>query len=196
MEKESNTLWEVNGFYEFTGNKDGGNFKVGQRGPNRLTFHDGHHIQWVNPVFKLSISGPRMMSFSGTITFWDVTENKKAIIFLDHTKKKGLFKTTRTGKIDDFLGVLYEIDRKKFEELNLHRKKIYEWEAPSSLSRIPDIETELCKIEGSWLRSISFDGRVYWQMNKKKYKIAAQRASKWPLPSDWRFREDLIWLKY
>ena len=29
-----------------------------------------------------------------------------------------------------------------------------------------------------------------------KFKPHPQRASKCPLPSDWRFREDLVWLKY
>lgn len=53
----------------------------------------------------------------------------------------------------------------------------------------------MSKIEGSWLREISFDGQQYWEIDSKKVKLEPQICSKNPLPSDWRFREDLIWLK-
>lgn len=52
----------------------------------------------------------------------------------------------------------------------------------------------ICEVKGSWLDSITFDGQKYWELTK--YKPQPQRATKNPLPSDWRFREDLIWLKY
>lgn len=51
-------------------------------------------------------------------------------------------------------------------------------------------------IQGSWLREIAFDGKKYWQIDNKDIKLEAQICSKDPLPSDWRFREDLIWLKH
>lgn len=54
----------------------------------------------------------------------------------------------------------------------------------------------ICNIKGSWLNKIDFDEKTYWTLTDKKYKPWPQRATKNPLPSDWRFREDLIWLKY
>ena len=33
---------------------------------------------------------------------------------MDVTKKKGFLQTTRTGKIDDFGGIIYKIDESKF----------------------------------------------------------------------------------
>ncbi len=59
------------------------------------------------------------------------------------------------------------------------------------------MDSAICEIKGSWLNSIEFDGKTYWRlMGDKNSKPAPQRATKNPLPSDWRFREDLIWLKY
>ena len=102
-------MWELSGFYEYTGNKDGKSFKIGQKGPNRLTFYDGHKIEWVNPIFKLSVRGPRYMNYVGDITFWDVDDMLKGTLIFDSSKKGG-WKKTRTGKKDDFAGLIYKID--------------------------------------------------------------------------------------
>lgn len=111
-------MWKISGFYEFTGDKDGDNFKVGQKGPNRLEFHDGHKIEWVNPVFKLSISGSRYMNYTGDITFYDALNGRKATVIVDHTRKHSgwLGKVKRAGKVDDFEGIIYKLDRAKFEK--------------------------------------------------------------------------------
>ena len=48
------------------------------------------------------------MNFTGDITFWDKSYNRKATVIVDHTRKSNfLGKTKRTGKIDDFMGIIY-----------------------------------------------------------------------------------------
>ncbi|OMJ77984.1 hypothetical protein SteCoe_22305 [Stentor coeruleus] len=52
--------------------------------------------------------------------------------------------------------------------------------------------TKVCEITGSWLEGLSFNGIQAWDINRDlpvfhKFTIN-------PLPSDWRYREDLIWL--
>ena len=48
------------------------------------------------------------MNYTGDITFWDKTHNRKATIIIDHTKKVGfLGKAKRTGKLDEFEGIIY-----------------------------------------------------------------------------------------
>ena len=164
-------LWTLSGYYEFTGEKDGDSFKVGQKGPNRLTFHDGHTIEWVNPVFKLSISGPRYMNYTGDITFYDKLNGRKATIIIDHTRQKsGWFGSVkRSGKVDDFEGVIYEINLDKFVELGMNAQKIYEWKHPTKLEEIKDIEKPICEIKGSWLKGIYIDGKAYWEQDDAKF---------------------------
>jgi hypothetical protein len=52
---------------------------------------------------------------------------------------------------------------------------------------------EVSAFEGSWLDAIRFDGVEYWNINSSTpmFHILSEN----PLPSDWRYREDLIWLK-
>jgi hypothetical protein len=47
-------------------------------------------------------------------------------------------------------------------------------------------------IRGSWLRCLQIDDLEYWNINMH-YPVFHQFALR-PLPSDWRYREDLVWL--
>jgi hypothetical protein len=59
---------------------------------------------------------------------------------------------------------------------------------------------KICDIEGNWLTHLVVDKQQLW--NVDSYKVTrpiAQTVSNTGvevLPSDWRYREDLIWLKY
>lgn len=60
---------------------------------------------------------------------------------------------------------------------------------PKQLNR----ETKLSHISGSWLESIHVDGKEFWNRSHRAYRMQYQEDS---LPSDWRFREDLLWMMY
>jgi hypothetical protein len=47
-------------------------------------------------------------------------------------------------------------------------------------------------IRGSWLRCLQIDDLEYWNINMH-FPVFHQFALR-PLPSDWRYREDLVWL--
>jgi hypothetical protein len=51
---------------------------------------------------------------------------------------------------------------------------------------------EVSVIEGNWLKNLIIDGVEYW--NVETHKGVFHTFSAHPLPSDWRYREDLIWL--
>jgi len=55
-----------------------------------------------------------------------------------------------------------------------------------------DFVKEICKIEGSYLEGVEFDGKEYWNIGKDL--VYKQKFSENPLPSDFRWREDLTWL--
>lgn len=51
---------------------------------------------------------------------------------------------------------------------------------------------EVSTIEGNWLQNLLIDGMEYWNINT--HRGVFHYFSSHPLPSDWRYREDLIWL--
>ena len=57
-----------------------------------------------------------------------------------------------------------------------------------------DIKKEICLLQGSWLKNIIIDDKEYWNVeNAIRRQIYSINSD--VLASDWRFREDLIWLK-
>lgn len=54
----------------------------------------------------------------------------------------------------------------------------------------------ICEIQGSWLGALQIDGKKYWDINQDEPYRQLPLMGPEVLPSDWRYREDLIWLKY
>ena len=52
---------------------------------------------------------------------------------------------------------------------------------------------ELEKIEGSWLENLKFNGVEYWNLIKDLDKFQKRLVVENPLPSDCRYREDILW---
>jgi len=72
-------------------------------------------------------------------------------------------------------------------DLNLQKKE------PQKLNDIKDIQKEICSLHGSWLDSLIIDEKEYWNIEKMEpYKAMPIPNA---LPSDPRYREDLIWLR-
>jgi hypothetical protein len=63
---------------------------------------------------------------------------------------------------------------------------------PVSVNEIKDVEIEIATLEGNITKGGSFNSIPYW--NQEKMKFTKITYEKFPLPSDWRYREDLIWL--
>ena len=59
--------------------------------------------------------------------------------------------------------------------------------------KFEDMDTKICDVYGSWLEYLRFGNDEVWNLDKDRpsqfYPIEN------PLPSDARFREDLIWVK-
>ena len=53
-------------------------------------------------------------------------------------------------------------------------------------------EMNVSNIEGSWLQGLRFNGLEYWNIDTHRPQFHLFVDN--PLPSDWRFREDLLWL--
>ena len=57
-----------------------------------------------------------------------------------------------------------------------------------------DEKKKICHIDGTWLGSIEFDGLPYWKFDESPAKFMPIAVDS-PLPSDCRYREDIIYLK-
>ena len=66
----------------------------------------------------------------------------------------------------------------------------------SDLKSLKDVNKVLCEIDGSWLTHIDIAGKRYWDVKEDVPTRQIPSLGKDVLPSDWRYREDLIWLKY
>lgn len=52
--------------------------------------------------------GDRTIEADGSVTFEDLTNNRKAVILFSTYKKSGFWKKTESGKKDHFTGLIYQ----------------------------------------------------------------------------------------
>lgn len=75
--------------------------------------------------------------------------------------------------------------------------KIEDWvEMSEKMRKMNDSKKVICKASGSWIKNLKFDDKEYYNIEKTEEITKQQKFSNNPLPSDMRFREDLIWLNY
>lgn len=169
--------------------------KSGLRGPNNIKFADGQHIKFRVPDFKLggTVMGDRTLESHGSVTFEDITNNYKAVIIFSTYKKSGFWTKSESGKRDEYNGLIYKcepiLDHKATGKL-LYSKNAAE---VTDLTKLKDVVKPICDIKGSWLRSLLIGGKKYWDIDEDVPE-RGQPVLEGVLPSDWRYREDLIWL--
>lgn len=171
--------------------------KSGLRGPNNIKFADGQHIRFRAPDWKLggTVVGDRTIEADGNIFFEDLTNNRKVAIIFSTYKKSGFFKKTESGARDEYLGLIYEcspILNPVLSAKNLYSKSAHDLK---EFKDIKDMVKPICEITGSWLKNLEIDGKTYWNIADHLPDRQIPHMND-ILSSDWRYREDLIWLKY
>ena len=171
----------------------------GLRGPNTIEFADGQKIMFGFPSYRLggTVMGERTIEPNGCNYYEDITNNRKAFLTMSSFKKTGWFSNATEGLKDEINGIIY-VPKKKHKSYEDSVKKLYgkEMEQIYSLEDIKDVRTEICSCEGSWLRNIVIDGKTYWDVKSDVPDRQRPSTDSDVLASDWRYREDLIWLKY
>ncbi len=139
--------------------------------------------------------GERTIEAEGSIFFEDVTNNLKACIIFSSYKKSGFWKKVETGLKDEFYGLIYECT--PITNLHASAKLLFSKssEDVKDLKSLKDIVKSVCEIKGSWLRHLIIGDKEYWniEIDNPERQIPALEDV---CPSDWRYREDLLWLKY
>ena len=66
------------------------------------------------------------------------------------------------------------------------------------MKHLKDVKKQLCTLHGSWLKNLVIDGVSYWDAGEHTpiRHMPLYEEEGLVLDSDWRYREDLLWLKY
>jgi hypothetical protein len=140
-------------------------------------------IHYQNPRVVLGgmIIGSRYAYWDGHMKFEDRENGLKAIIWFNFSHPN-----LKNRRIHDIYGQIFKYDYSKDK-----KKEFYE--AKLSKSSLPDQKNVICTITGSWLEYLVFDNKILWTISESiPYRFTPVENS---LPSDPRYREDLIWLK-
>ena len=144
--------------------------------------------------------GERTIECIGSCTFEDLTNNRKAVILMSTYKKSGWIKSSSSGCKDSMSGIIFDCAKKLTGDAESVKKNYgRDFEMLTEMKQIKDVKKKLCEIEGSWLKNLVIDGKTYWDIERDipiRQKVALNNEGTLVLPSDWRYREDLIWLKY
>lgn len=177
--------YTMTGKYQYKVDFAANSFKLRQAGYHHIRFPDGNSVSYKLPFAKFAgvVMGTRIAYYTGEMKFIDKVNALKAVVIFDHGKTEGVFGGRKKGaKRDQFEGILYRWDIMAEKQKTV--KKIKD---------LKDIESPICKISGSWLHNVKFGEEEYWNIDKGK-PTGVWYAPK-ALPSDWRFREDLIWVR-
>jgi len=201
--EDADGMYKLYGYYEVTGKMGPNNLVSGMRGPNNIIFKDGQHIRFGFPSYKLggTVMGERTIETIGSCTFEDLTNHKKAVLCMNTFKKTGWIRSSTSGCKDSMTGIIYEASKPLTGDKESIKKNYgRDFEMINDIKGVKDIKKKICEIEGSWLKQLIIGGKTYWDIEVdvpiRQQVILQGEDGQRVLPSDWRYREDLIWLKY
>jgi hypothetical protein len=175
--------YRLSGSVEFkAGMKSYGNIlNISFAGANYVEFPDGHVIEFHYPTTRVSglVMGDRTCNIEGTGILIDHEYPHRGIVVFNPDQPEFPSTTEPTN----FEGLIYRSESKEIQ-----KKEI------KSLRDVADIEEEIWELHGNVLENLVIDGEEFWNIDN----FLPHRYSPDPycLPSDSRYREDLIWLVY
>ncbi|RHY01797.1 hypothetical protein DYB28_002507 [Aphanomyces astaci] len=146
---------------------DGTSVYLEHTGTVKVQFANGSEVQYAMPKFKMHgvVLGERMFEFTGDCHFHDVSSDLRGTLDMD-----GNSSFLGRSHHDDITGTIVAPATKKGAK--------------------PPV---VAKLTGSWLNHLHANGVVLWDMATSPVYLHVPVAT--PLPSDVRFRADLISLK-
>ena len=172
------------GYASWSASFRGNSIKGQQSGPNVIAFPDDTVIEYHLPYLHVRgvLWGPRVIEYGGKVTFTDHKNNLRAEIKFD-ADKPGFFKS---------VGSFFT--RSKRPPSDLIRGEIVQ---VSRQANGKERTNPICKVQGTWLGYVEFSKagtkdqfEKYWEMGKMQPVRPIPVEN--PLPSDCRYREDLI----
>lgn len=160
-----------------------------------VEFKDGHKVKFCLPNLYIwgLIMGSRGLQYTAGAIVMDEVNGIKGVLKYSADTKTGLTSYFSSSRNDVVRGAIYKYDQKKhLAVVTKHKDK---WLAMlNDLAGMPDSVKLIHKVEGSWLREVRCDGELIWSVETEPQYAQQHFFIENPLPSDCRFREDLIWL--
>ena len=157
------------------------------QGKDTVVFEDGQTIILDSyPIMKNYgfLTGVAKCIWKGDAHFIDVGNHLEAYVFFDYgIKTGGVFSSAKSVGKDQIEGIIYVPD----PHAPLMKNK------PKRISDINNIKLEIARISGSWIKNVLINGVNYWNIDQ--IALPELYFINNPLPSDCRFREDIIWLR-
>eukprot|EP01092_Planopodium_desertum_P009530 TRINITY_DN40803_c0_g4_i1.p1 TRINITY_DN40803_c0_g4~~TRINITY_DN40803_c0_g4_i1.p1 ORF type:complete len:386 (-),score=76.88 TRINITY_DN40803_c0_g4_i1:62-1063(-) len=164
--------WKFYGYGEYAASFRGNSIKGGLKGPHWIEFADGTSIKYDLPIICMSgfLFGDRIVEYTGSMHFADKKNRLAADVHIAVNQGNFISNLFSKKNPSDYLeGEIYSLDKEG------------------------EREKELSEVLGTWLGCVEFDGKSYWSYKDEGEKHKPIPVED-PLPSDSRFREDLIYL--
>ena len=163
--------YTISGHFEEKFTRHGSNLEFRILGETVIEFSDGD---------KYSISWPTK-----------ILENNVHMKYEEFIRVEQIGEELLTSMV--FLGDACEGEPFPIDGLIYYRNQSVVFNPKStSQSDLNDVEELWCSIYGSWIKSLIIDDKKYWSI--KNNVITPHLPVSNPLPSDWRYREDLVWV--
>ena len=192
--------YEISGFWDLAVKTQsfGSEMVISQKGPIYIKFPEINecivcHIPCAKAVNATSESGRALLYF-GNQVYCDVKNKLKAVIQYNFNKKKFHEVKGCTMKYDFPKDYKYNFEKEWEYGLNLKIEndgQLKQKKTTKEKINEPNYEF-LEKIKGSWLQNLIIGDKVVWDINEMVPEHI--RPVKHCIPSDGRYREDLIWL--
>jgi len=189
--------WKIHGHFTYVAHLSGNNLTIALDGPINVEIpKQGQSYVYFLPKLQIEgmMMGERTINYTGPMLFDDKTNNNKAIIMYNRqSSEKSSLKRLYLqvfGKADDIGGFIY---LKKSCSATLTQEHV---DLIKNEKDIDDIDYIFAYITGKWLSTLKISGVEYWKREDAQnlYPQIWHVPLADPLPSDWRYREDLIYL--
>lgn len=177
----------IDGRFEQVADMGANSMEIIYRGPFNIQFSDGSRVTMFFPTGIQSgvIVGNRLLKFSKKVCFIDVANMIKGYIEMGKSPEKGRFKSKR---VDVFSGEVYYYDLSKHKGYGENYKEV------GNAFKGKDKTRMISVAQGSIFECLEFDEVQYWNFDSAE--VVRAEPIQNPIPSDYRFREDLLWLEY
>lgn len=140
-------------------------------GETIVEFKDGDKYSITRPL--MVVDDTKYMTYQEYIKIDQLNSNLRSVVFMGNNKEE-------EGNLA-ISGIIYVPEQSK--TFNTKAKQTKD---------LKDIDEIIWEIEGFWTNNCIIDGKKYWDI--KQSVITPHIPVTNPLPSDSRYREDLVWL--
>lgn len=127
-----------------------------------------------------------------------MTNNVKCVININTYKKGGYFGGDGSGFKDEYEGIIFNTKNKLNGNMDTIKKNYgKDMDIIESLGPVKkDIKNEICRLEGRFMSYCTIDNKKYWDVHNDVPIRQIPNTDSGVLASDWRYREDLLWLSF